>query len=340
MSRGETMRALTITGPGRYGVRATEAPAPGPHDVLLAPIAVGLCGTDLELLDGSMVYLRTGQARYPIVPGHEWVAEVAGLGDLVTGFEIGDRVVGECSIGCGTCARCASGAYHQCALRRETGVMGQPGALAGYLVMPARSVHRVPDSVATEDAALTEPLAVALRAVLRSGYHGEHAALVAGGGAIGWLITSILVERYGGDVAVSEPDPVRRERLAAVGGREPGYDETFATVIEASGSRQGMIDSVARLGDSGRLVAVGLSGSSPVPLDVDTLVVRDQTIAGSLGSPGVWPLALDILASGRVRPSKLVTSRYPLSRVDEPIDLARAGTAGKILILPEDADRD
>jgi 2-desacetyl-2-hydroxyethyl bacteriochlorophyllide A dehydrogenase len=333
------MRALTIEGPGRYALRHTAEPEIGPDDVLMAPIAVGLCGTDLELLDGSMVYLRTGRAVFPIVPGHEWVAEVVELGARVEGLAVGDRVVGECSVGCGACDRCVSGAYHQCERRTETGVMGRGGALAGYLVLPATSVHRVPESVETEDAALTEPFAVALQAVLRSGFDGTHPALVIGGGTIGWLMAAILVERFGGDVAVAEPDPARRERLLELGTREAREGETFATVLEATGARQGVIDSIARLGDSGRLVAAGLSGAGPVPIDVDALVVRDQTIAGSLGSPGVWPLALEILASGPVRPSRLVTARFPLERVDEAIELARSGAAGKVLVFPGPDDR-
>ena len=111
-SQGLELRALVISGAGRYGLLDHQPPAPGPGDLLLAPLAVGLCATDLELLDGSMVYLRDGRTRLPLVPGHEWVATVVDPGTPGTGFAVGDVVVGECSIGCGDCPVCASGAYN------------------------------------------------------------------------------------------------------------------------------------------------------------------------------------------------------------------------------------
>ena len=163
------MRALVISGAGRHALLVHDLPPAGPGDLLLAPLAVGLCATDLELLDGSMVYLRDGRAHLPLVPGHEWVARVVDPGAPGSGFAEGDIVVGECSIGCGDCPVCASGAYHQCPRRQETGVMNRDGALAQQLRFPARSAHAVPPVVAVEDAVFAEPTAVALRAVLRSG---------------------------------------------------------------------------------------------------------------------------------------------------------------------------
>ena len=99
------MRALVISGAGGHALLDHDVPLAGPGDLLLAPLAVGLCATDLELLDGSMVYLRDGRAQLPLVPGHEWVARVVDPGAPGSGFAVGDVVVGECSIGCGDCPR-------------------------------------------------------------------------------------------------------------------------------------------------------------------------------------------------------------------------------------------
>jgi threonine dehydrogenase-like Zn-dependent dehydrogenase len=151
------MRALVISGTGRHALLDHDLPPAGSGDLLLAPLAVGLCATDLELLDGSMVYLRDGRAHLPLVPGHEWVAQVVDSDTPDSGFAVGDVVVGECSIGCGDCRVCASGAYHQCPRRQETGVMNRDGALAQRLRFPARSAHAVPPGVAVEDAVFAEP---------------------------------------------------------------------------------------------------------------------------------------------------------------------------------------
>ncbi|WP_150306544.1 zinc-dependent alcohol dehydrogenase [Planctomonas psychrotolerans] len=334
------MRALTIERPGEYRLANRPRPAVASDEVLMAPLAVGLCGTDLELLDGTMAYIRSGRATLPMVPGHEWVARVVDIGSDVVGFASGDLVVGECSIGCGHCDLCLAGDYNQCGDRRETGVMNLDGAFAGYLVLPASSVHPVPDAVDVEDAVFTEPTAIALRAVLRSSCGEGERVMVTGGGAIGWLIAAILIELYGADVAVAEPEASRMARLTELGARAARPGETFPIVFEASGSAYGVADSFGNLANGGRLVVVGLNGLGALPIDLDRVVINDQTIVGSLGSPGVWPQALELLSSGRVHPALLVSDRFPLSEFDDAIDRMRAHSSGKILILPDDSDRD
>jgi threonine dehydrogenase-like Zn-dependent dehydrogenase len=331
------MRALVISGAGCHALIDHDLPPADPGDLLLAPLAVGLCATDLELLDGSMVYLRDGRAHLPMVPGHEWVARVVDPGAPGSGFAAGDVVVGECSIGCGDCSVCASDAYHQCPRRQETGVMNRDGALAQQLRFPARSAHAVPPAVAVDDAVFAEPTAVALRAILRSGAEPRSRVLVVGGGTLGWLAAAVLLDHLAADVAALEPDAGRMNRIAALGARPAGARELFDVVLEASGSRGGVAAALDRLGPSGRLVVIGLTGAESVPVDLDRVVVNDQVVLGSLGSPGVWPQALELLGRGRVRPSALVTHRYPLEAVGEAVATmrARAGT-GKILVLPQE----
>jgi L-iditol 2-dehydrogenase len=336
------MRALVICGPGRYALLDRDLPAAGPGDLLLEPLAVGLCATDLELLDGSMVYLRDGRGQLPLVPGHEWVARVVDAGGPGSGFAVGDVVVGECSIGCGDCPVCASGAYHQCPQRQETGVLNRDGAVAQQLRFPARSTHAVPPGVAVEDAVFAEPTAVALRAVLRSGAEPHSRVLVVGGGTLGWLAAAVFLDLLDADVAVLETDPGRMERLLALGVRAAGAEEHFEVVLEASGSPGGVTTALGRLQPGGRLVVIGLTGAESVAVDLDRVVVSDQMILGSLGSPDVWPQALELLGRGRVRPSALVTHRYPLEAVGAGIATmrGRAPGTGKILVLPRESGPD
>ena len=336
------MRALVISDAGRHALLDHDLPPAGPGDLLLAPLAVGLCATDLELLDGSMVYLRDGRAHLPLVPGHEWVARVVDPGAPGSGFAVGDVVVGECSIGCGACSVCASGAYHQCPRRQETGVMNLDGALAQRLRFPARSAHAVPPGVAVEDAVFAEPTAVALRAVLRSGAEPRSRVLVVGGGTLGWLAAAVFLDLLDADVAALEPDAGRMERLTSLGVRAAGEMDVFDVVLEASGSRGGVAAALDRLCPSGRLVVIGLTGAESVPVDMDRVVVNDQVVLGSLGSPNVWLKALELLGRGRVRPSALVTHRYPLDAVGEAVATMRDRTpgTGKVLVLPQEPGRD
>jgi len=335
------MRAVVISAPGEFGVSTKEVPSIGSGELLLAPLAVGVCKTDLELLDGTMVYLREGRSSLPMTPGHEWVARVAAVGPAVDGFSVGQRVVGECSIGCGSCPVCASGDYHQCPNRHETGVMNLDGAMSGFFAFPARAAHLVPDGMGDEDAVFAEPAAVALRAVLRSGLAAGDRVLVVGGGTIGWLTAAIALDLHEVDLAVEEPDPVRRARLELLGARSTAAGDRFDVVIEASGTSGGIATAFSSLADSGRLVTVGLSGLPAVEVDLDRVVVKDQTRIGSLGSPGVWPQTLRLLGRGRVTPSSIVTARYSLSDYPAAVSSLREGTsgAGKVLILPSDDDR-
>ena len=113
-------------------------------------------------------------------------------------------------------------------------------------------------------------------------------------------------------------------------------------MLEASGSRSGVAAALERLGPGGRLVVIGLTGAESVPVDLDRVVVNDQVVLGSLGSPAVWPQALELLGRERVRPATLVTHRYPLAAVGEAVATMRdrAPGTGKVLVLPQEPGRD
>lgn len=327
-------QALVVSGPGQFAlVSRDQIAGPGPDELLLAPVAVGLCATDLELIDGTMVYLRQGASRLPMVPGHEWVARVEEVGAAVTDFSVNDLVVGECSIGCGHCPTCRSGSYHRCVDRRETGIMRLDGALASRLIFPARAAHRVPQGVRVDDAALTEPLAVAYRAVQRAEIAHDSKVLVVGAGTIGLLALQVLAAITSARTFAADIAPIRIEAAERLGARrhEVGL---YQHVIEATGTAAGIQAALASLAPGGRLVLVGLTGAAEVSLPIDDVVTRDQQIVGSLGSPRVWPDVLDLLARGDVHPSSIITHEFELTEVDAAIRLAREHKpeTGKILI--------
>src|SRR3954468_11415306 len=128
------MRAIEFHGEERLELGERVDPTPGPGELLIEPTAVGICGTDIEIFDGSLAYFRMGIAEYPIVPGHEWTGTVVDVGPGVGGLSPGDRVVGEVAIGCGVCVRCLAGRRHLCSKRTETGIVHMDGAMASRLV--------------------------------------------------------------------------------------------------------------------------------------------------------------------------------------------------------------
>ena len=329
------MRSVVVHGPGDVRLEEAPVPAPGPGELLVAPLRVGICATDLELIDGSLVYLRTGELRLPHTPGHEWVGRVVEVRPDVTGFSPGDLVVGECSVGCGRCAFCTAGNYHQCPDRRETGIFGLAGALQERLAFPAASAHRLPTGIDLADAALVEPAAVAFRAVERLDAPPGAPVLVVGAGTLGALVAMVLLGAQV-EVAVLDVRPDRSERVQQLGARVPAAGERFGYAIEAAGSAGSLAAAHERLDPGARLVVVGLSGRPEIPVAVDQLVVRDQTMIGSIGSPGVWPEVIRLIGSGALRPSRLVTHTVDLADFPVALELLRSGDprVGKVLVAP------
>jgi 2-desacetyl-2-hydroxyethyl bacteriochlorophyllide A dehydrogenase len=335
MGTESSAAAAVLTGPSRLVVAAEPVPAPGPGQLLIAPDAVGICATDLELQDGSMPYLTSGVASYPLVPGHEWTGTVVAVGPGVEAFLPGDRVVGECSLGCGACERCAAGDYHICPRRSETGIFGQPGGMQERLLFPAAGAHRVPAAVRAEDAALVEPSAIAYRALARTGAGEGDPLLVVGAGTIG-LLAAMIARARGVRVSLAEVDEDRAAFARSLGLEVAAPERTgFPFVVEASGSAGGRRDAVRRCDAGGTVVLVGFVGAIE-ELDLDDVVVRDLTLRGSLGSPGVWPAVIELLETGALRPSVLVTHRFPLEQAEEAFRLAAAHRPGvrKILVRP------
>jgi L-iditol 2-dehydrogenase len=362
------MRAIEFHGSEQLEIVERPDPVPGEGELLIEPTAVGICGTDIEIFDGSLAYFRMGIASYPIVPGHEWTGTVIDVGAGVVGFAPGDRVVGEVAIGCGICVRCLAGRRHLCARRTETGIVHMDGAMATRMVFPAAFAHRV--ELEPRAGALVEPTSVALHAVRRGRVTGQR-VLVVGAGPIGLLVAQCARAEGAASVAVSDTREDRLTLAAALGfpractlpgddvddahaghahGVHTGHGADIAVikaVLDAIGE-QDLIDVVilcaggpaaiaaafAAVRPGGTVVAVGLSGAPTIPFDWDGMVVRDVDLIGVLGSVGYWPDAIELITSGRVKTEPLVTGAYPLDRTRDALEqLIKPGTL-KVLIQP------
>jgi L-iditol 2-dehydrogenase len=331
-------RRAVIRGAGILEVEDAPQRSPGSGELLVAPDAVGICGTDLELLAGTMAYLANGMASYPIVPGHEWTGIVVGVGGGVTSFAEGDRVVGECTVSCGVCARCQrADMYHLCPNRTETGILRRDGALATRLVFPARAAHRVPSHVDARDAALIEPLAVSMRGVRRTGARSGDPLGIVGAGTIG-MLCALTARALGiGPVEIVERDEHRRAFARSLGFAASARPSArLPHVVEAAGSPAGAAAAVSMTAEGGVVGLLGLTGADTVPVDLDAVVIRDLTVVGSLGSPSIWPEAIELVASGQVSPSVLVSHEFALEDLASAFAVAGSRAAGvrKVLARP------
>jgi 2-desacetyl-2-hydroxyethyl bacteriochlorophyllide A dehydrogenase len=329
------VQAIEFHGGERLELVERPDPVPGPGELLIAPAAVGICGTDVEIFEGRLVYFRTGWARFPVVPGHEWVGEVVDVGAGVRGFAPGDQVVGETPIGCGRCARCRAGAYHLCAQRTETGILNRDGAMATRLVHPAASAHAA-GGIPAQAAALVEPASVALNAV-RRGDVGGRGVLVIGVGTIGLLAAQCARAEGAAAVAVSDTRADRLQLAAGLGLERASADageDAFDVVLLCAGGPAALDAALAAVRPGGAVVVLGLAGAPTVPVDLDSVVVRDITVHGVLGSPNVWPDAIALVRSGAVRTEPLVSATFGLARARAALELLTTPGTLKVLIDP------
>jgi 2-desacetyl-2-hydroxyethyl bacteriochlorophyllide A dehydrogenase len=327
--------ALVVRGPHRVRIEERRVPRLKPGEVMVRVSHVGICGTDLEIIEGSLGYYRSGMASYPIVPGHESSGTIVALGPRVTDFGEGDRVVVECIQGCGECAECARDEAIRCRERREVGVIGQDGACAAYMVTRARYVHKVPVSVSLAQAALAEPLAVVLKGLRRLGSQPEgdtpRRCAVIGAGTVGHLAARVLASR-GHAVTVFDR---QEERLAALAGavttstEMAGIDQ-FEWAVEATGSQEVLSSLLQNASTGATLLLLGLPYSSQT-FNFEQIVAFDRSVIGSVGSSGVdFDAALQALT--KIDTSPFLQHAFPLADFETALAVARSRSALKVML--------
>lgn len=328
--------ALVVHGPQRLHLEERRVPSLKPGEVLVRVSHVGICGTDLEIVDGRLGYYRHGLAHYPIVPGHESSGTIVALGPRVAEFAEGDRVVVECIQGCGECAACRQDEAIRCRERREVGVFGQDGACAEYFVSRARYVHRVPPEVTLAQAALTEPLAVVLKGLRRLGSTAadrvaRHCAVV-GAGTIGHLAAQVLAAR-GHSVTVFDRVP---ERLKALNGGIATAEKLddlgrFDWFVEATGQQAVLSDLMARSPTGSTLLLLGLPYAD-CSFNFESIVAYDRSVVGSVGSSALdFREALQTLP--RIDTSALLRKSFPLEDYESALAAARSRSALKTMLI-------
>lgn len=341
------MKAIRIHGPRDARYEEIPDPEPGPDDVLIKVKSVAICGTDIELFDGTMFYIKSGMTKYPFIPGHEWSGEVVEPGSNVTAFRPGDAVVGECSIGCRKCKKCQGGNYHLCADRRETGLIGQPGGMAQFISYPQHFLHKV-DGLSYEQAAFIEPTGVAVNPAHKTRITPADRVAVVGPGPIG-LFAVQIARAYGAKQVVLVggsdsrllagldlgADAVADYRKGHVGDqvREATCGEMADVVIEAVGRKSvwPMISSI--VAPMARVAMTGLFAGEICDVDFDPLVVREITVFGCLGAPGMWPECISLHQRGLVRTDRIITHRMALEDFAEAVEISRTRRDGAIKVV-------
>ena len=328
--------ALVVRGPDDVVVEERVHGRPGPGEVLVEPYHVGVCGTDLEIIQGS---LDPAYVRYPLVLGHEWSGRVLATGEGIDGLREGDPVVVEGILADGTCSRCRAGMTNLCENYDELGFT-LDGAAGPAVTVPAPFVHRLAPEVPLEAGALVEPGAVVLRGLLGIGLVPGRRVLVIGDGTVA-LLAAHLVRMWSPAAVTVAGRRVEQKALAeSLGADEftvetpPG--RTYDVVIEAAGATAAVETAVRAVAPSGQVLLLGIAGhGNTADLAVDDVVNHDIAIRGSFSyTAEAWAQTVRLLNAGTFRPLPLITHRFTVDEHVEAFATLAAtggGPRGKIL---------
>jgi len=316
------MKALVVTTPGSVAVVTIDEPSVGVGNVAVAPMLSGMCGTDLELIDGT---IDPAYVRYPLVLGHEWVGRL--LNDVDGVAKAGEHVVVEGLIPCEECAECRSDNSNRCTTYDEIGFT-RSGALAEQIVVPKRLVHRLADTVDVADAALIEPMAVVWRALTRITLRSSLRVAIVGDGTVA-LLCALLVRRFGPTTVVVIGRRTAQGQLAKAAGADEFLtvtpDGAFDLVIEAAGNASSVMSALSLAARGAMVILLGLPvHGTKIEVAPDDLVNGDLIIQGSFSyTREAFEQVVAEVNAGRLKPSFLITHRFLLDESMEAIETLR-----------------
>jgi threonine dehydrogenase-like Zn-dependent dehydrogenase len=314
------MKALWLDGEPRLR-NDVPPPLPAAGEALVQVRLAGVCATDLELMRGYHPFHG--------VLGHEFVGEIEAAVDAPE--RVGERVVGEINIACGSCPQCRAGRWMHCSQRQVAGIRERDGVFAEFVCLPLLNLHAVPNSVPDDAAVFCEPLAAALEVVQQVPVTPDQRALVIGAGRLGQLIARVL-RLSGCELAVVARHTRQRALLEAVGVRWVGEDAVADAhadlVVEATGSPSGFALARRAVRPRGTILLKS-TYQGLLEADFSSLVVDEISLIGSRCGP--FPAALRLLSQGLVEPAPLIDARFALA--DGLAALRRAAKPGVMKVL-------
>ena len=356
MMAGKKNLCAVLWSAGDLRLEERDIPQPGKGEVLLSMRSVGICGSDVHFLLAGAI--GDFVVESPMVLGHECSGVVSALGEGVTHLKISDRVAMEPGLPCRVCSFCKSGRYNLCPDVTFSSSPPTDGALARYHVHAADLCFKLPDHVSFDEGALLEPLSVAVYACQRAGVKMGSRVLICGAGPIG--LACLLTAKAIGALAVVITD-LEENRLKVV--KELGADYTVRVdvtkdsralakqireaigcqvdqAIECTGAESSIATAIHGTCSGGVVALVGL-GAPEAKIPIVDASTREVDIRGVFRYCNCYPLAIELVASGKVNIKPLITHVYKLEEALEAFERAktRAGGAIKVMIRCMEADK-
>jgi L-iditol 2-dehydrogenase len=340
------MKAVLISKPNDLKVQEVDIPTIGRDEVLIRSKGSGICHSDYDLIGGTY-YIPIG---YPAIPGHEWAGEVVEVGKEVEAFKVGDRVIGECAIGCGVCSLCKSGNFTNC-LKPDHFGFSIHGGHAEYLKAKPEWMHKLPDALSFDVGLSLEPFSVGYFAVeVNGGTDASETVAILGGGTIG-LCALAAVKGKGGRAIVVEPMAKRMEIAKLMGADfviDPSKEDPVTRTLDltegqgadlailATGVDQALTTILDLVRNNGRISMVGINVGKKHSIEFGRIQAKGLVVKGCVGSPWVWQKALRFLEYGKIDITRIQTHRFHLEEAVAAFELAsQADKCVKVLLVNE-----
>lgn len=297
----------------------------------------GICGSDLHEYLGGPIFIPTDKPHpiskevAPVVLGHEFSGEIVEIGEGVTNLKIGDRVAVEPIVACGTCPACQEGKYNLCSSLGFHGLCGGGGGFAEYTVFPAKFVHKIPDGLSFEKAALIEPIAVAIHSLRVGKFMTGQSAIVLGAGPIGLATIEALKAAGASLVIVMQRKSVRQE-YALRAGADIVIDPTEVNVaeevkrltggigadisFETTGAKIGFDTGIESIKYNGTMVVTSI-WEEEISINPNTFIFSEKTIVGTIAYRNEFPATMAQMNDGRIKVDGYITKKISLDDIVE-----------------------
>ncbi|WP_026585030.1 2,3-butanediol dehydrogenase [Bacillus sp. J33] len=295
----------------------------------------GICGSDLHEYLAGPIFIPAEEPhpiskdKAPIVMGHEFAGVVAAVGEEVTDIDVGDRVCVEPIYSCGTCHSCRKGHYNVCEQLGFIGLSGGIGGFSEYSVVPSKMIHKIPDHMTWEQAALVEPTAVAVHAVRQSEMKIGDSIAVIGTGPIGLLVIQAAKAAGASKIMAVEVSPERREIAKQAGAdliinpleRNPvqaikeytdglGADVAF----EVAGIEATINVAIESTRAEGNVVNISI-WEKPASIPVNQFILTERKMTSIIAYRNIFPQVIQLIANGQIKATELITKKISLDQI-------------------------
>jgi L-iditol 2-dehydrogenase len=313
------MLQAVMTSPGKIEFTDVERPHPAADEVILQVKRIGVCGSDIHVFHGLHPY-----TSYPVVQGHEIGAVIAETGARVSGFAPGDKVVFMPQVTCGVCYPCRHGMYHICDTLKVMGFQTD-GAGQEYFAIKADMVLKLPENMSLDEAALIEPVSVAVHALSRAGSVEGLKVLVLGAGTIGNLVAQVARASGAKDVIITDVNEYKLEKARAcdfkhvVNPQKEDLGQAILTafgvdkadlILECVGVQDTITQAVTHARKGSTIIVVGVFGKKPL-VDLGLVQDREISLIGTLMyQKKDYLRAIELVAAGKLCLDPMVTHRF------------------------------